>query len=306
MNSFQRWLQAPQTAFFRRALFQVHLWLGIGFGLYVLVIAISGSALLLKSPFYSWFEPKKLIPLDTAPLEGDDLKARMAEVYAGYELGFSIEAFQDDDATFIVLEKDGEYIPHYFNQFTGEDIGLARPWPIRTIEWVADIHDELLLGRELGRKVNGVGGALFVLMSITGLIIWWQGKRRWWEGLIINPRSSRSLLWQLHSFLGFWALLLMLAWGVSGFQLGFPQQTSAILEWFGAEPGGFRRGGVMGFFRELHFALPGGQNVFARWGWILASFLPTLMFISGFIVWWRRVLMGWVRALRGQGVKNTP
>ena len=71
MNSFQRWLQAPQTALFRRALFQVHLWLGIGFGLYVLVISVSGSALLLKSPFYTWFEPKTLTPLDTAPLEGD-------------------------------------------------------------------------------------------------------------------------------------------------------------------------------------------------------------------------------------------
>ena len=211
MNIWQRWLQAPQTAFFRRALFQVHLWVGIGFGLYVLVISLSGSALLLKSPFYSWLEPKKVVPLETEPLSGDALEARMAEVYAGYELGFTIEGFEEDDATYIVLQKDGEFIPHYFNQYTGEDNGLARPWPIQGVEWLANIHYELMLGREVGRKVNGVGGALFVLMSVTGLIIWWQGKRRWWEGLIINPRSDRTLLWQVHSFCGFWALILMLA-----------------------------------------------------------------------------------------------
>ena len=296
MNTWQRWLQAPQTHLLRRALFQVHLWLGIAFGLYVLVISVSGTAILLKSPFYTWFEPKTLEPLDTSPLEGDALKARMAEVYAGYNLGFTIEAFNEDDATFIVLEKDGEFFPHYFNQYTGEDNGLARPWMIKAVEWVASVHTELLLGRELGRKVNGVGGVLFVLMSFTGLLIWWQGKRRWWEGLVILPGSSRGTLWQLHSFIGFWALILMIAWGVSGFQLGFPQQMNSIIEWFGGAEAGFRnRGGVLGFFRDVHFAEPGGQNIFARWAWILASLLPTVMFISGLIVWWRRVVMRWYR-----------
>lgn len=292
MNFFQRWFQAPQTTFFRRALFQVHLWMGIAFGLYVLVISISGSAILLKSPFYGWFEPKHLDPLETAPLEDDALRARMEEVYAGYNLGFTIEAYDEGDATYIVLEKDGEYTPRYFNQYTGEDIGLARPWMIKAVEWVADVHDDLLLGRDPGRWINGLGGALFVLMSVTGLFIWWQGKRRWWEGLVILPGSSRSILWQLHSFCGFWALLLMLAWGVSGFQLGFPQQMAAILEFLGTESDVIRpTSGVMGFFRELHFATPGGQNPFARWGWILASFLPTVIFVTGLIVWWKRVVL---------------
>ena len=63
MSNWQRWLQAPQTLLFRRFLFQVHLWSGIGFGMYVLVISLSGSALLLKSPFYAAFEPKYLDPL---------------------------------------------------------------------------------------------------------------------------------------------------------------------------------------------------------------------------------------------------
>ncbi len=52
-GAWQRWLRAPQTLGWRRALFQIHLWLGVGFGLYVLLIALSGSALLLKSPFYT-------------------------------------------------------------------------------------------------------------------------------------------------------------------------------------------------------------------------------------------------------------
>jgi len=214
MNPIRRWFQAPQTTLFRRILFQIHLWLGIAFGLYAMVISLSGTALLLKSPFYSWFEPKNIDPpAGVEALSDDEQRERMIDVYAGYELGFTMYSMEEDKATYIVLEKEGEYIPHYFNQYTGEDMGPARPWMIVAVEWVADVHDELLLGREVGRKVNGVGGAFFVLMSVSGLLIWWQGRRRWWEGLVILPGSSRSLLWQLHSFFGLWGLLLMIAWG---------------------------------------------------------------------------------------------
>ncbi|MDT8398451.1 MAG: PepSY-associated TM helix domain-containing protein [Pseudomonadales bacterium] len=290
MNSWQRWLRAPQTLGFRKLLFQVHLWLGIGFGLYVLVISLSGGALLLKSPFYRWFEPKTVEPLDVSPLEGEALTARMVEVYAGYDVGFTVEGFTPGDATYVVLQKDGEYIPHYFNQYTGEDIGKARPWSIQAVEWLADVHDDLLLGRRLGRGINGVGGALFVLMSCTGLLLWWRGRARWAEGLLIRRHGSRGLLWQLHGCIGFWSLLLMIAWGVSGFQLGFPRAMNAMLSWFGAEPGGFGRpSGLLGFFRQVHFA-QFGEGAWAQWAWILASFLPTLLFASGIIVWWRRVV----------------
>lgn len=296
MNFWQRWLQAPQTALTRRTLFQVHLWLGIGCGLYVLVIALSGSAILLKSPFYGWFEPKNVSPpVGQEMLSDDEQRALMEEVYAGYDLGFTMYSMDEDEASYIVLERGGEYIPHYFNPYTGEDLGPARPWPIKALEWVADIHDDLLLGRDPGRMINGIGGILFVLMSLTGLVIWWQGKRRWWEGLVILPGSKRSLFWQVHSFLGFWGIVLMLAWGVSGFQLGFPRQTNAILEFFGREPGGFGRGGVLGFFRDVHFARPGSENAIVRWAWIAASFLPTVMLVTGVVVWWRRVVMRWIR-----------
>lgn len=292
MNGWQRWLKAPQTHWLRRALFQVHLWAGIGLGLYVLTVGISGSALLLQSPFYSWFQPKTIdpIPDNAMPLEGEDLTARMQEVYAGYELGFTIEAYRPDDATYVVLNRNGENIPHYFNQYTGQDIGLARPWPIRTVEWLGNVHDDLLLGRE-GRRYNGMGALLFVLMGVSGLIIWWQGRSRWYSGFLINPFDrTRGLLWQLHSFAGFWGLLLMLAWGISGFQLGFPQYMNALVDWLDNDlTDGERPNSWLLFFRELHFASP-GEGPVIEWLWIAASFIPTLLFVTGLILWWKRVV----------------
>ena len=41
----------------RRALFLLHQWLGVGFGLYLLIISVSGSAVILRPEFHRWFEP---------------------------------------------------------------------------------------------------------------------------------------------------------------------------------------------------------------------------------------------------------
>lgn len=264
--------------------------MGIGLGLYVLVISISGSALLLKSPFYSWFEPKNIEPTGAIALEGDALTARMAEVYAGYELGFTMPAYEPDQATYVVLNRDGEYFPHYFNQYTGEDMGVSNPWPIKAVEWIANVHDDLLLGRT-GRKVNGVGGALFVLMSLSGVLIWWRGQPRWHEGLQIKRNSNQAFLWQLHSFIGFWSLLLIFSWGMSGFQLGFPQYLNALVDWIDTDLTDFERpDSWLRFFRIIHFTRF-GEGPWVRWGWIFVSFLPTALFITGFILWWQRVVV---------------
>ncbi len=290
MNSLYQWMQAPQTHWLRKLLFQLHLWLGIGLGIYILAISLSGSALLLKWPFYGWFEPKHVEPTEAIPLEGEALRERMAAVYAGYELGFTTTASEPTDATYIVLQKDGEYIPHYFNQYTGEDIGPAHPWQIKTIQWLADVHDDLLIG-DKGVKINGVGGILFVLMTLTGFMIWWQGRKRWYEGLMIKRHSKRLFIWQLHSFIGFWSLFLMFAWGVSAIQIGFPEYIYPAIEWLRSGATAFiPLDESLRFLRRVHFARY-GEGTWANWLWIIASFIPTILFISGFILWWKRVIL---------------
>jgi len=47
-TEWNRWVRLSQTLWFRRALLQVHLWSGIGLGLYVLVICLSGSVLVFR------------------------------------------------------------------------------------------------------------------------------------------------------------------------------------------------------------------------------------------------------------------
>jgi uncharacterized iron-regulated membrane protein len=48
------------------------------------------------------------------------------------------------------------------------------------------------------------------------------------------------------------------------------------------------------FFRTVHFARI-GETELTRWAWIIVSFIPTLILITGFILWWRRVVRRWLK-----------
>src|SRR5262245_13083014 len=48
-TAWQRWVRQPQKVLFRRAVFQIHLWSGIGLGLYVFFISVTGSVLVYSN-----------------------------------------------------------------------------------------------------------------------------------------------------------------------------------------------------------------------------------------------------------------
>ena len=41
----------------RKILFQIHLWTGIGIGLYVVAICVTGSVTVFRNEFYTYFRP---------------------------------------------------------------------------------------------------------------------------------------------------------------------------------------------------------------------------------------------------------
>ena len=52
---FERWLHRPQTTFLRKAMFQVHLWTGLALGLYLVMLSVTGSALVYRNELDRYF-----------------------------------------------------------------------------------------------------------------------------------------------------------------------------------------------------------------------------------------------------------
>ena len=289
MNGWQRWLRAPASHWLHRTLFQVHLWVGIGLGLYVLMISVSGSAIVMRPHFSLWFIPSEVATTSGPELTSAALEARVREVYADYEVSSVVPSTRQGRATYVMLKKDGKESTRFFDQFSGNDLGSTYPWPVAAVEWLTRLHDELLLGRQ-GRKLNGIGGILFLLMTVSGVILWWQGSKRWQDGLMIRRGSARSFNWQLHSFLGFWSLLLMFVWGLTSVYFAWPGPFDAVIDWMDPDLDDFERpDGWLLTLIDFHFGRFRGL-LWANILWIFLGLLPAVMFITGFILWYRRVL----------------
>lgn len=296
MNNWQRWVQAPNTTSFRRALFQIHLWLGIALGLYILVISVSGSAVVLRPQFSRWFIASE-VPSETGEaLAGSALEARVADVYRDYRLINIVAPTRAGRATYVVLERGGEESSRYFDHYSGLDLGDTYPWQVRTVEWLTRLHDDLLMERATGRKVNAAGGMVLLLMVITGVVIWWQGRRRWRDGLLVKRSSPHSMLWQLHSVLGFWSLLLLFIWGITAIYFAFPQPFDFIINAMDSDLEDFDRpDSWLLFLIDMHFGRFRGSWPVLPYIWVVLGLLPAFMYISGFIVWYRRVIKKYQR-----------
>ncbi|MGA0933983.1 MAG: PepSY-associated TM helix domain-containing protein [Pseudohongiellaceae bacterium] len=291
MNGWQRWVQAPGTTRFRRILFQVHLWLGIGLGVYILFISVSGSAVVLRPQINRWFLNNEVPSTDGNPLTGAALEARIAEVFSVYTVTNIVLPRREGRAVYVALARDGQESTRYFDQYTGTDLGPTFPWQVATVEWLTRLHDDLLLDRRTGRRINALGGLLLIVMVFSGLVLWWQGRRRWTEGLLLKRASSHTFLWQWHSVIGFWTFLLMLVWGITAIYFAFPEPFDSIVDAMDDTPDDFERpDGWLRFLVSMHFGRFRGYWAGLPYLWIVLGLLPAVMYITGFILWCKRVL----------------
>ena len=70
-TAWQRWLRQPQRVWLRRAVFQVHLWSGVGFGLYIFFISLTGSVLVYRNELYVAATPEPILSTGAGPLMSD-------------------------------------------------------------------------------------------------------------------------------------------------------------------------------------------------------------------------------------------
>ena len=104
-------------------------------------------------------------------------------------------------------------------------------WQGRTwVDWVHDLHNYLLLGTAYGMQVNGVGGAILLLLAVSGAYIWWPGVKHWRRSLSIRFASRwRRVNYDTHNAIGIWTLVLVFWWAFSGLYFGWYRQVQVVV-----------------------------------------------------------------------------
>ena len=233
MGTFQQFWRQPQRVWLRKALFQVHLWTGIGAGLYVLLISISGSVVVFRNEVYQANDSPIIIVAGVGErMTSEQIGNAAAKAWPGFEV-VQIYEYEDNPkrAVELRLEKGTLARNRLFDPYTGADLGSSVPWQITVMSWFEDLHVNLF-GGKTGRQINAAGAVLWTALGLSGMMVWWQGIQNWKRGLLVRLKSGwKRINWDLHSSLGFWTLLLTLMWGITGVFAAVPDPFRNLVDY---------------------------------------------------------------------------
>jgi uncharacterized iron-regulated membrane protein len=284
-------MQQPQRVWLRRAVFQVHLWSGIALGLYVVMLSLTGSVLVYRIELSrSLGAPRPQFDPNAKRLSKSELRAAAERKYPGFTItSISDRVTRRNPTIEIELERNGVKKDRLFNPYTGVDLGDAVTKGELAVIWIANLHDELLLGRP-GRFWNGLGSIVITILVLSGAVVWWPGVQRWRRSLIVRLDGGwKGFNWDLHSAMGFWLFLFMLVWGVSGIYLGIPEPFAYTVDAISRPDTTDRLGDtVLLWLTWLHFGR--WRSGLLKGVWAAVGLAPALMFITGLVMWWNRAL----------------
>jgi uncharacterized iron-regulated membrane protein len=226
LSFLQRYFHRPQQVAVRRLNFQVHLWVGILLTLYMIVIGVTGSILVFRPELERlcglkpWQKMRVSGPLADIATVVENLKTAYPRLHI-----VAVDAPSENDATFVAVLEGRGRIKVACNPTDGKVLGVfprQRSW----LDVILDLHESLLIPiHRTGRVLNGVGGALLLLLNLTGMVIWWPGVRNWTRALKVDFRRNwRRINFDLHLAVGLWTILIASFWAFSAIYFAWPRE----------------------------------------------------------------------------------
>jgi len=213
----------------------IHLWLGLATGLVVFVISVTGALYIFEEEIRDCTQKDfRYVGLQEKPFIGLD------KVISGFEKlspkdELRLIRIEDalPNATVELSSKKGKV--YYFNPY---DATLVKKGGEDWLQVVEHLHTSLLLGKT-GKFIIEWSVVIFVLMLITGLILWFPGQMRLLkQSLTIKRKASfKRLNYDLHNVLGFYASVVLLITALSGLYFAFKEVKNAASFFTGSKLG---------------------------------------------------------------------
>jgi uncharacterized iron-regulated membrane protein len=222
----------------KKAIGKVHLWLGLTSGLVVFVISITGCLYAFQSELQELTQPfrrvdKKDLPLlPPSELEAIAIKELPGKKIhsAAYEKGGDravVVSFYDFDPLYYYLV--------YINPYDGRVLKVKN----MTNDFFYQVlqgHFYLWLPAEIGQPVVATATLVFVVMLISGLVLWWPKKNKAKQRFMIKWNAKwRRKNYDLHNVLGFYTTWIALILALTGLVWGFEWFANSVYQIAGGD-----------------------------------------------------------------------
>lgn len=222
---------------------QLHLWLSIPLGLVITVICFSGAMLVFEKEITECVQHDIYFveEVKNSPLPIDSLISNVAPTLNEGVSITGITVSSDPERCYKVNLSKPRRAAVYVDQYTGEVKGSSSRLPFfntmfRLHRWLLDSRggdNEIFWGKQ----IVGISTLLFVVILITGIILWWPKSKKAWKNLFtIRLRNGwKRFLYDLHVVGGMYAIVFLLAMALTGLTWSYPWYRNAFYSLFGVE-----------------------------------------------------------------------
>jgi uncharacterized iron-regulated membrane protein len=233
----------------RKLWLSVHLWLGLALGLFLSIFGITGSILVFYAELDELLNPTLLTVVvpetnpNYRPLTEIFQAGRAAMPEAAkhtmtycprnnettFNLSYSLPVANG------ITENWAISVNPYTAQVLGKRLmsSSASAIPNTFIGFIFELHYALLLGEDPGYWIVGIMGALLIISTLTGLIVWWPLTGKWLQAMTIKPKASAERFnFDLHKTFGFYFSLVLIPVLFTGVYMDVPKHVVPVLELF--------------------------------------------------------------------------
>jgi uncharacterized iron-regulated membrane protein len=236
-----------KPSFIKKWSAKLHLWLGLSVGLIVFIVSLTGTMYVFKDEIQNQLRKDAMYvkseTITQQPLSIETLKEKISlELNEKFPVS-SVEIPLDKNKSyeFFYYEKDKKawnYFDEvkintsvYVNPYNGQILGIYNEkydiFPI-----LKSIHWSLLLKNEWGKYIVGIPTVLFIVMLITGIILWWPKNRNARKGRYRfnwkNVKTWKRKNYDLHNILGLYASFIALLLSLTGIYFAYPWVKNAF------------------------------------------------------------------------------
>ncbi len=217
---------------------KLHLWLGLSSGLVVFIISITGCIYAFQFEIQNLIQPYRFVEYEEKPvLPPSQLRAIAEKELPGKKIHAVLYAKPGNAAQVIFYDFDPEYFYLvYLNPYSGE-VSKVKDENADFFRIVLMGHFYLWLPPEIGQPAASIATLIFLVMLITGLILWWpKNKKATKQRFKIKWTARwRRKNYDLHNVLGFYITWIAIILAATGLVFGFQWFAKGVYAVAGGE-----------------------------------------------------------------------
>ncbi|MBU2974375.1 PepSY-associated TM helix domain-containing protein [Zobellia sp. B3R18] len=225
---------------YRNSILTLHKVIGLATGLVVFIVAVTGCCWTFREEIESLYDGyKKVTPQEAAMLTPTKARALAKEIFPDNHVHGTVFGQKDDAIEVIFYDAEPEFYQSVFlNPYTGELIQVDNHLT-GFFAFILKGHMRLWLPKAIGEQVVGISILLFMLIIISGVILWIPKKRK-------NLRQRLKFDWKettrwkrknfdLHSIIGFYICSLAFVLALTGSILSYGWLQYGMYKMVGGE-----------------------------------------------------------------------